>query len=280
MTFAQCPFELGRDGKAYNLIYTSVKQNYFSRDRDICPPKRQTSEIDFAQLVTVIFITEASLRRPTRRCAIDFRLGPATAPTRGVTASATRGPHVSCGKCEIPHIGADRRGVKLTPTWCGLSLGIAVDDHGRDCEMRCVSALPREERFAVAARLFAKSLDGVRYDVPTFVEHLLDKEAGGEARLFRSCLIFQPNFTSLQPHLDVRSARAQYLPCRPNVCLPWNYILRGPMRLISRWARRSRAARGFNLVIAEPMLDPNVDGAGKIWSHVSPVRGCWWGRDR
>ena len=149
----------------------------------------------------------------------------------------------------MPHIGADRRGVKLTSTWRGLSLGIAVDDHGRDCKMRCVSPLPREERFAVAAQLLAKSLDGVGYDVLTFAEHLLDNEAGGEVRLFRSCLIFRPNVTSLQPHLDVRSARAQHFPCRPNGCMPWNYILRGPMRLISRWARRSRAARGFNLVI-------------------------------
>jgi hypothetical protein len=67
--------------------------------------------------------------------------------------------------------------------------------------MQCESPLHRGERFAIEAQLLAKSRDGVRYDVATFAEHLLDDDEGGEVPPFRPCLILRrdsPDFRWLQ----------------------------------------------------------------------------------
>jgi hypothetical protein len=98
---------------------------------------------------------------------------------------------ISCDKCEVLHIGADRRRVKLPSVQCRRLLGIAIalDGYGRDCTMQFESPLHQGERSAIEAQLLAQSPDAVRYDVATFAEYLLDDDEDGESSLFRPCLV-------------------------------------------------------------------------------------------
>jgi hypothetical protein len=88
---------------------------------------------------------------------------------------------------------------------------MAVDGYGRDCTMQCESPLHRGKCFAIEAQLLATSLGGVRYDIATLAEHLLNDDEGREVSPFRPCLIPRhdsPDFRWLQRWIAVEEAWA------------------------------------------------------------------------
>ena len=77
--------------------------------------------------------------------------------------------------------------------------------------MQCESPLHRGKCFAIEAQLLATSLGGVRYDIATLAEHLLNDDEGREVSPFRPCLILRrdsPDFRWLQRWIAVEEAWA------------------------------------------------------------------------